>query len=53
MLASIPVGSANTQQGVQKERPSLYTLVEEMGRINVPTLVVTGDEDWRACCRAF
>jgi pimeloyl-ACP methyl ester carboxylesterase len=41
-----PVGSANTQQGVQKERPSLYMLVEEMRRINVPTLIITGDEDW-------
>ena len=41
-----PVGSANTQQGVQKERPSLYTLIEEMRRINVPTLIITGDEDW-------
>jgi pimeloyl-ACP methyl ester carboxylesterase len=40
------VGSANTQQGVQKERPSLYALVEEMRRITVPTLVITGDEDW-------
>jgi pimeloyl-ACP methyl ester carboxylesterase len=40
------VGSANTQQGVQKERPSLYTLVEEMQRITVPTLIITGDEDW-------
>jgi pimeloyl-ACP methyl ester carboxylesterase len=40
------VGSANTQQGVQKERPSLYTLVEEMKRIAVPTLIITGDEDW-------
>ena len=39
-------GSANTQQGVQKERPSLYTLVEEMRRITVPTLIITGDEDW-------
>jgi pimeloyl-ACP methyl ester carboxylesterase len=39
-------GSANTQQGVQKERPSLYTLVEEMQRIAVPTLIITGDEDW-------
>jgi pimeloyl-ACP methyl ester carboxylesterase len=39
-------GSANTQQGVQKERPSLYTLVDEMGRIRTPTLVITGDEDW-------
>src|SRR4051812_16459053 len=40
------VGSANTQEGVQRERPSLYTLVEELKRISVPTLIVTGDEDW-------
>jgi pimeloyl-ACP methyl ester carboxylesterase len=40
------VGSANTQLGVQKERPSLYHLVEEMKGITVPTLVITGDEDW-------
>jgi hypothetical protein len=33
------VGSANTQQGVQKERRSLYTLVEEMKRIQVPTQI--------------
>ena len=39
-------GSANTQAGVQKERPSLYELVEEMKRITVPTLIITGDEDW-------
>jgi pimeloyl-ACP methyl ester carboxylesterase len=40
------IGSANTQLGVQRERPSLYTLVEEMKRLTVPTLVITGDEDW-------
>jgi pimeloyl-ACP methyl ester carboxylesterase len=40
------IGSANTQAGVQRERPSLYTLTEEMGRITVPTLIITGDEDW-------
>lgn len=40
------VGSANTQQGVQKERPSLYMMVEEMKRLLAPTLIVTGDEDW-------
>ena len=40
------IGSANTQEGVQKERPSLYTLVEEMKRISVPTLIIHGDEDW-------
>jgi pimeloyl-ACP methyl ester carboxylesterase len=39
-------GSANTQAGVQKERPSLYTLTEEMARITAPTLIITGDEDW-------
>jgi pimeloyl-ACP methyl ester carboxylesterase len=40
------IGSANTQQGVQKQRPSLYTLIEGMARITVPTLIVHGDEDW-------
>ena len=40
------LGSANTQQGVQKGRPSLYDLTEAMARISVPTLIVTGDEDW-------
>ena len=40
------LGSANTQLGVQKERPSLYSLVEEMKRITIPTLIITGDEDW-------
>ena len=39
-------GSANTQLGVQKERPSLYELVDDMRRLTVPTLVLTGDEDW-------
>lgn len=40
------VGSANTQLGVQRERPSLYDLTDALGRITVPTLIVTGDEDW-------
>ena len=40
------IGSANTQQGVQKERPSLYELTEAMAAITTPTLIVTGDEDW-------
>ena len=40
------LGSANTQLGVQGERPSLYTLVDEMRALTVPTLVLTGDEDW-------
>jgi pimeloyl-ACP methyl ester carboxylesterase len=40
------VGSANTQLGVQRERPSLYDLVGEMRRLTVPTIILTGDEDW-------
>src|SRR5919202_128737 len=40
------LGSANTQLGVQRERPSLYDLVDEMKRLTVPTLILTGDEDW-------
>ena len=40
------LGAANTQLGVQGERPSLYDLVEEMKALVVPTLVLTGDEDW-------
>lgn len=40
------LGSANTQLGVQKERPSLYELVDEMKALTVPTLILTGDEDW-------
>jgi pimeloyl-ACP methyl ester carboxylesterase len=40
------LGSANTQLGVQRERPSLYTLVDKMRALKVPTLIVTGDEDW-------
>jgi pimeloyl-ACP methyl ester carboxylesterase len=38
-------GSALTLRGVQKRRPSLFDLVEQMRQIRVPTLVVTGDED--------
>ena len=40
------LGSANTQLGVQRERPSLYDLVEDMKRLTVPTLILSGDEDW-------
>jgi pimeloyl-ACP methyl ester carboxylesterase len=40
------LGSANTQIGVQGQRPSLYDLVEQMRAMTVPTLVLTGDEDW-------
>ncbi|MBE0558145.1 MAG: alpha/beta hydrolase, partial [Proteobacteria bacterium] len=40
------VGSANTQLGCQRERPSLYDLVEQMKALTVPTLILTGDEDF-------
>ena len=40
------VGARNTQLGVQKERPSLYDLVDQMKALTVPTLILTGDEDW-------
>ena len=39
------VGSANTMEGYQGRRPSLYDLTDAMAAIDVPTLVVCGDED--------
>ncbi len=38
-------GSANTMRGVQRERPSLYELRDDLARMQVPTLLVVGDED--------
>lgn len=38
-------GSANTMRGYQARRPCLYDLVEEIRAIDVPVLVMTGDED--------
>ncbi len=40
-----PRGSANTLRGVQKLRPSLFDLVDQMKQLTVPTLVIAGDED--------
>ena len=39
------LGSALTMRGVQGRRPSLWELVDDMKRIEAPTLIVTGDED--------
>ncbi len=39
------LGSGLTSIGYQGRRPSLYTLREEMAKIAVPTLILTGDED--------
>ncbi|MGH7029296.1 MAG: alpha/beta fold hydrolase [Stellaceae bacterium] len=38
-------GSGLTMRGVQALRPSLWDLVEPMRRLEVPTLIMTGDED--------
>ncbi len=40
------LGSANTQLGVQRERPSLYDLTDKLAKLTVPTLILNGDEDW-------
>lgn len=39
------IGSANTQLGVQRNRPSLYALNEALRTLTVPTLILNGDED--------
>ena len=44
-------GSANTMQGYQGQRPSLYALTPQVAAIDVPVLVVSGDED-EACLEA-
>jgi pimeloyl-ACP methyl ester carboxylesterase len=39
-------GAANTQLGVQRERPSVFDLEGKLAACRLPMLVVTGDEDW-------
>jgi pimeloyl-ACP methyl ester carboxylesterase len=39
------LGSANTQLGYQSRRPSIYDLTAEMARMDVPTLIMSGDEE--------
>jgi pimeloyl-ACP methyl ester carboxylesterase len=39
------VGAGRTMRGVQKERPSLYDLAEDLAGMTVPVLIVAGDED--------
>lgn len=38
-------GSANTMRGVQRGRPSLYALTDQIAALRVATLIMTGDED--------
>ena len=44
------IGSINSMAGVMRERPSLWDLTAEMGALRVPSLILTGDEDW-SCLR--
>jgi pimeloyl-ACP methyl ester carboxylesterase len=39
------VGAANTMRGVQRGRPSLYDLRDDLARVQVPMLLLVGDED--------
>ena len=39
------IGHALTMRGVQMKRPSIYELRDQMARLGVPTLIMTGDED--------
>jgi pimeloyl-ACP methyl ester carboxylesterase len=45
LAAHSALGSANTMLGYQVRRPSLYDLTAEMARIDVPTLIMAGDEE--------
>ena len=38
-------GSANTMLGVQSRRPSFYDMGAEIAKLQVPLLILTGDED--------
>jgi pimeloyl-ACP methyl ester carboxylesterase len=38
-------GSANTMLGYQARRPSLYDLVDEIAKIDVPFFIMAGDEE--------
>jgi pimeloyl-ACP methyl ester carboxylesterase len=39
------LGHANTMRGVQRRRPSIFDLETKLERLEVPTLIMTGDED--------
>src|SRR6266446_2982122 len=45
LAAGSAKGHANTLRGVQMSRPSVFTLGDAMEKCDVPTLVMTGDED--------
>ena len=39
------VGAALTMRGVQMTRPSLYAMHDELAVLDVPVLIIAGDED--------
>jgi len=45
LAASSAKGHALTMRGVQMKRPSIFTLGDAMEKCEVPTLIMTGDED--------
>jgi len=45
LAAGSAEGHALTMRGVQMKRPSIYELEAAMKRLEVPTLIMTGDED--------
>ena len=45
LMAHSAVGSALTISGVQGKRPSIYALESAMRALQVPTLIMVGDED--------
>ena len=45
LCAGSAKGHALTMRGVQMRRPTVYSLEERMTKLEVPTLIITGDED--------
>jgi pimeloyl-ACP methyl ester carboxylesterase len=45
LAAGSAEGHALTMRGVQMKRPSIFELEAEMRKLEVPTLIMTGDED--------
>ena len=39
------LGHANTMRGVQRRRPSIFELEDQLAACEIPTLIMTGDED--------
>ena len=46
LLAHSAKGLANTMRAIQAARPSLYDLEDDLKKMKLPTLILSGDEDW-------